>query len=339
MAVTRNSKSRALIPARPPLPAKVLAAAQAAAAAYGRAARAPSTWVAYESDWRIFKAWCREVELVALPAEPSTVALFLGSEARRGLAPNTLERRRSAIRLMHVGARVAPPTDALEVTEVMAGIRRTWGRPPNKKAAAVDEVVQRMVETLDLETLRGLRDRALLLVGFGGGLRRSEPVAIRVEHLTWRPEGVEIVIPRSKGDQEAAGQMVTLLRVPDSPYCPVHALQAWLAAAAIDTGPVFRRFYRGDHLNEKNVALSAQSVALLVKALAERVGLDPEQYSGQSLRRGLLTSAARQGANIWKMLQQSRHRSVEVLQEYVEDGARFKDHAAQGLLQRPGRAT
>ncbi len=162
--------------------------------------------------------------LAALPAEPSTVALFLAAEAKRGLAPKTLERRRAEIRLMHLGARVAPPTDAIQVTEVMAGIRRSWGRPPAKKAPAVDEEIQRMVDTLDLTTLQGLRDRALMLVGFAGGLRSSELVRIDVAHLSFQPEGLEILIPHSKQDQEGQRKTVAMLQVPDSPYCPVQAV-------------------------------------------------------------------------------------------------------------------
>ena len=114
----------------------------------------------------------------------------------------------------------------------------------------------------------------------------------------------------------------------------MQALEAWRAAAGISTGAVFRRFYRGDTVGEKPTdRLRAPSVALVVKALAEKAGLDAEKYSGHSLRRGLLTSAARQRASIWKMAAQSRHRSLDTLRQYVDDAARFEDHAAQGLLQ------
>ena len=320
---------------RPTLPTRALQEALRAARRYVKGARATSTQRAYTSDWKIFKAWCAQVDLVALPAAPATVALFLAVEAERGRAPNTLQRRAAAIRLKHLRAKVTPsPTDAVEVTEVMAGIRRDWGRPPNRKAAAVDEEIQRMVETVDLKTLQGLRDRALILAGFAGALRRSELAALDVEHLTVRAEGLEILIPHSKGDPEGQGQTIAILRVPGSPYCPVQALEDWRAAAGITTGAVFRRFYRGDTLGEKTTdRLRAPSVALVVKALAEKVGLDADQYSGHSLRRGLLTSAARHRASIWKMVAQSRHRSLDTVRQYVADAARFEDHAAQGLLQ------
>jgi site-specific recombinase XerD len=137
------------------------------------------------------------------------VAAFLGAQGKLGRAPNTLNRRLAAIQLMHRGARVAVPTDAIEVVETVRGLRRDWGKPPARKAPALDEDVQHMVDTIDLRTLQGLRDRAVLLVGFAGGLRRSELVAIDVEDFTVRPEGLELVIRRSKGDQEGQGQIVT----------------------------------------------------------------------------------------------------------------------------------
>ena len=323
-------KQRSLIPARPALPARVLAAAAAAAARYARGARAASTWRAYESDWARFRAWCAAVKRPALPAEPATVALFLAAEAQLGRAPATLGRRLAAIRLMHVGAKVAPPHDALEVAEVMRGIRRAGQRPAAQKAPVLDEDVKRMCAALEADTLQGVRDRALLLLGFAGALRRSELVALDVEHLTYPPEGLQIRIPRSKTDQEGEGQIIAIPRVPDSPYCPVRALQAWLHAAGITTGAVFRRLHRGPALGATR--LSAQSVALIVKALATRIGLDARRYAGHSLRSGFLTSAARNRASLFKMADQSRHKSLDVLREYVRNEERFEDHAVEGML-------
>jgi integrase len=161
-------------------------------------------------------------------------------------------------------------------------------------------------------------------------LRRSELVALDIEHLTYPSEGLQIRIPRSKTDQEGEGDTIAIPRVPDSPYCPVRALQAWLQAAGITTGAVFRRLHRGDALGATR--LSAQSVALIVKELATHIGLDARRYAGHSLRSGFLTSAARNRASIFKMADQSRHKSLDVLREYVRNEARFEDHAAEGML-------
>jgi site-specific recombinase XerD len=315
----------------PTLPALVLEAARRAAETYARGSRAASTWRAYQSDWRIFAAWCQTVDRPALPATPNTVALFLAAQAARGLAPQTLDRRRAAIRLMHVGANLPCPHATCEVVEVLRGIRRAWKHPPDQKAPAVDEEVQCMVDAVPPQTLHGLRDRALLLLGFAGAFRRSELVALDVEHLRRQRQGFSVHIARSKTDQEGQGQSVAIVQVPDSPYCPVRAVLDWLEVAEIRTGAIFRRMHRGDTVGASR--LTDQSVALVIKALAQRVGLDPARYAGHSLRSGFLTSAARQHANIFKMADQSRHKSLDVLRTYVRDAEQFKDHAGTGLLQ------
>jgi integrase len=225
---------------------------------------------------------------------------------------------------------VAPPHDALEVAEVMRGIRRTWMRPKTQKAPALEEDVKKMSAAVDADTLRGLRDRAVLLLGFAGALRRSEVVELDVEDLTEQREGINIRIKSSKTDQEGDGEMVAIPRVPNSPYCPVRALHEWLQAAAITTGAVFRRLYRGDTVGTSR--LTAQSVALIIKELAQKLGLDARRYAGHSLRSGFLTSAARRRASLFKMADQSRHRSLDVLREYVRNEERFEDHAGDGML-------
>ena len=266
-----------------------------------------------------------------MPATSHTVALFIAAEAKLGRAPSTLGRRLAAIRLMLIGAKYPSPHDALEVDEVLRGIRREWKRPPAQKAPAVDDEIKRMVDAVEPQTLRGLRDRALLLLGFAGAFRRSELVALDADHLTERDEGLAVLITSSKTDQEGLGQVVAIPRVPGSPYCPVRAVADWMIVAAIAQGPVFRRVHRRDTVGKSR--LSPQSVALIIKELAGKVGLDAGRYAGHSLRSGFLTSAARNRASIFKMADQSRHKSLDVLREYVRNEERFEDHAAEGLLQ------
>ena len=323
-------RKRLPISRRTTLPTVSIEAARQAAECYAKGSRAASTWRAYESDWQMFLAWCQEVDRASLPAEPETVALFLAAQAKLGIAPSTLGRRLAAIRLMHVGARLASPHDALQVDEVMRGIRRAWKRPVAQKAPAVDGEIKRMVDAVEPQTLKGLRDRALLLLGFAGAFRRSELVALDTEHLTDRVEGLEVLIASSKTDQEGTGQIVAIPRVARSPYCPVQAVSDWLVASDISTGAVFRNMHRGDAVGHGR--LTAQSVALVVKALAAKAGLEASRYAGHSLRSGFLTSAARNRASIFKMADQSRHKSLDVLREYVRNEERFEDHAADGLL-------
>jgi site-specific recombinase XerD len=315
----------------PTLPSVAVQAAAADAEVFATASRAASTWRAYESDWRIFCAWCQTMDLAALPAAPSTVAMFLAAEAKRGTAaPSTLNRRLSAIRLMHLGARVVSPHNAVEIQEVMRGIRRLSTRGIVKKEAAVDDQIKKMVDTCDRATYQGQRDRALLLLGFAGALRRSELVALDVAHLKLSDEGFIVTIAKSKTDQEAQGQTIAIPRVSDSPYCPVQAVLDWMAMAGIEQDALFRRVTKGNKLTQDR--LTDQSVARVIKRLAARAGLMASQYAGHSLRSGFLTSAAQRRASIFKMQAQSRHKSLDVLSGYVRAQELFEDHAGKGLL-------
>ena len=302
----------------------------AAARRYAQKSRAKSTWRAYRSDWQQFESWCGNVGLATLPAEPETIPMFVASQATAGLNPSTLTRRLAAIRLIHLGAGHPSPHNTIKVTEVMRGIRRNWGRPPDRKAPAIDQVIKQMVDTVDQETAKGQRDRALLLFGFAGAFRRSELVALNTWNLEYRDEGVKVTIDVSKTDQEAQGQTIAMVRQPKSPYCPVRALEDWLTVAKIERGALFLRMHRGDNVGK--IRLSAQSVAIIVKDYAHKVGLDSAQYSGHSLRRGFLTSAARNRASIFKMADQSRHKSLDVLRQYVQEEEMFKNNAGDGLL-------
>lgn len=297
---------------------------------YAKKSRAKSTWRAYENDWAQFVAWCLTVALDPLPADPDTVAMFVASQAASGLSPSTITRRLAAIRLVHLGANHPSPHNTIQVMEVMRGIRRDWAKPPDRKAPAIDAEIKRMADAVEPETAKGLRDRALLLFGFAGAFRRSELVALSTWNLEERDEGLKITIEQSKTDQEAQGQVIAILRQPDSRYCPVRALQDWLTVAGIERGALFRRMYRSDKVGSSR--LSSQSVAMIIKDQAHKAGLDSSRYSGHSLRSGFLTSAARNKASIFKMADQSRHRSLDILRQYVRDEDLFDDNAGDGLL-------
>jgi site-specific recombinase XerD len=196
-----------------------------------------------------------------------------------------------------------------------------------KKAAATSDKVLAMVAG-GRRDLAGKRDRALLLLGFALAARRSELVALDVGDLEECPEGLRVTIRRSKTDQEGAGAVVAVCR--GSITCPVAAVKDWLTAAGISEGPVFRPVGKGGRLRPER--LSPQKVALIVKAYAARLGLDADAFSGHSLRSGFLTSAAARGASLFKMMDVSRHKSVDTLRGYVRDADAFRDHAGAGLL-------
>lgn len=176
--------------------------------------------------------------------------------------------------------------------------------------------------------LNGLRDRAILLLGFAGAFRRSELVALNVADLEFCNSGLRVTIRKSKTDQEGLGATIAISR--GSVACPVDAVSTWIKAGAITEGPLFRPVTRAGTISSRR--LSPRAVAELVKAYARRAGLKAADFSGHSLRSGFLTSAAAHGASIFKMMDVSRHKSVDTLRGYVRDTELFRDHAGTGLL-------
>lgn len=174
-----------------------------------------------------------------------------------------------------------------------------------------------------LQGLRGLRDTALLLIGFASALRRSELVALDVEDIQFTKEGTIIRLRRGKTDQEGRGREIAIPHV-SGKHCPSQSLQAWLAASEITTGAVFRRINRYDQLLPQR--LMAQSVALIIKQRAENSGLDPARFSGHSLRAGFVTNAARRGASSANIRVQTGHKSDGMVQRYIRDSQLFTDN-------------
>ena len=304
----------------------LLAPDLAKAAVLARQEKAMATRRAYASDVAIFGRWCTARGVSALPAMPETVAAFLACEVERGVRPSTIGRRVAAIRYAHKLAGHAAPTDDERVKATVRGIRRTFGTAPRKKTPAMAQHIIAMALVTG-DGVKGLRDRALLLLGFAGAFRRSELVALDCHDIEESEIGIRVIIRSSKTDQEGQGETIAIVR--GSIACPVAAVQAWRNAAGIATGALFRSVRKGGKLGDR---LSDQSVADIVKAHAKRVGLDPALFAGHSLRAGFLTSAAKRGASIFKMMDQSRHRSVDTLRGYVRDAEIFKDHAGAGLL-------
>lgn len=178
------------------------------------------------------------------------------------------------------------------------------------------------------DTMAGKRDRAMLLLGFAGAFRRSELAALNVEDLTFGANGVDVLIRRSKTDQEGAGKTVA---VPHGTHLlPVQALQAWLAAADITQGPIFRAVSRSGTVGTD--AITGHTVANVVKRYAELAGLDVAGFSGHSLRAGIVTSAADRGADLNRIMDVSRHVDPRTVRTYIRRADRYKDHAGAGFL-------
>ena len=318
------------IPLQPTLPA-ILDIKIERAAAYAKAARSTATRRAYDSDWAIFTAWCEENGLAALPASPDVVAVFAADQAAAGLNPATINRRVAAIGHHHRAAGYPAPTalpTAGRLAEVLAGIRAEHGGAKRRKAPADAAVLRNMLAAIEGDGLRATRDRAILAIGMAAALRRSEIVALEVGHVGIVPEGLRLTIARSKTDRAGEGAVIA---IPEGTRIrPKALLLAWMAAAGHGEGALFRRLSRKDALTD--AAMSDRAIARLVQTHAAAAGYDPTQFGGHSLRAGFITEGAAQGATIFKLQEVSRHKSVQVLSDYVRNAELFMDHAGQRFL-------
>jgi integrase len=281
---------------------------------YLRAAIAANTRRAHESDLRQFLAWGG-----AIPASPEMVAAYLADRAG-DLAVTTLERHLASISRAHSARGLENPTRSDLVKACLRGIRRVHGTRQRQVAPILVNDLRAMIGPLG-DDLRGLRDRALLLVGFAGAFRRSELVAINCKNLEWAQGGLIVTLQRSKTDQEGRGRCVPIPRG-SSDLCPVKALETWLRSAEIVEGRVFRAI--DCHGNIHGDGLSPESVARIIKKRAAAVGLDPARFSGHSLRAGRVTSAAAAGVAGWAIRRVTGHRSEATLHRYIRPLDLFK---------------
>lgn len=277
---------------------------------------------AYESDLREFERGGGSV-----PASPETLAEYLAHNADR-LSVATLVRRMASISKAHQARGLPNPTQSSLVRATLRGIKRTYGCAQRQaKPLLRDELIQVLDATGDKP--KDLRDRALLLAGFAGALRRSELVGLNVEDLEHVRQGAILHLRRSKTDQEAEGQKIGIPHGRGR-WCPMAALEAWLTISGISEGPIFRPVDR--HGRVHDCRLSGEAVGEIIRERVSAVGLDPSRYSGHSLRAGLATSASQVGVPTWKIRAQTRHASDAMLARYVRDGELFTHNAAGALL-------
>ncbi|TXN51074.1 site-specific integrase [Methylobacterium sp. WL2] len=327
-----NSEILTIEPVEAGLPAETAAIVQA----YQRASKASATIRAYMSDVRVFEAWCRRFGFRSMPAAPKTVAAFIVSEAEEGRAASTLGRRMAAIRYGHKLAKVPDPTDDEGVHAAMKGARRKLKVAPKQKAAATADILAALLMRTP-DTLTGKRDRALLGLGFAGAFRRSELVALDVADLAEGPEGLRVRIRQGKTDQEGRG---TEIAIPHGRFIrPVALVREWLDAAGIVEGPVFRPVSRSGRVRASKVdedreppRLTTQAVADIIKRYCAAAGLDASTFGAHSLRAGYITTAAERGADLTRIMDQSRHRDPRTVVGYIRRANAFKDHSGSGFL-------
>lgn len=291
---------------------------------YAAQSYARNTLIAYAADWKHFTAWCVEHGRRELPAAPETIICYLVALAETATVA-TLDRRLSSISFYHTQGRYALPTKDPEVLRTMRGIRRAKGVAPAVKTPILPALLGRMIAVLP-DTLRGRRDRAVLLVGFAGAFRRGELVALTIADVEFVDAGLVVTLRRSKTDQEGAGRRVGIPTGQHAATCPVAALRAWLTHAAITKGPLFRVIDRYDRAGTH--AMSTLSVARVVKHAVAAVGLDATQFSGHSLRAGLVTAAAVTGVEERIIMRQTGHTNSAMLRRYIREGELFRENAA-----------
>lgn len=287
---------------------------------YVHASLAENTRRAYASDLAHFGAWGGRI-----PASDAMVASYLAAHADH-LSVSTLSRRLAAIAKAHGGGPSSPVRSPL-VKATMRGIMRRHRRPPRQVKPLLRDDLFAVLAAMG-DDLRDIRDRALLLIGFAGGFRRSELVGLDREDVEVVAEGLVINLRRSKTDQCGEGRQVAI-PLGSSIWCPVVGLHDWLRRSGISSGALFRRIDRHGHLLER---LSGEVVSLVIKTHAAAAGFSADGYSGHSLRAGFATSAAQAGLNSWDIRRQTGHASNSTLAGYVRQRRLFADHPVCSLL-------
>lgn len=288
---------------------------------YLGAATADNTRLAYRQDLADFQRWGGSI-----PALPETLAAFI-AERTATLSTHTISRRVVGISRAHATLGHPDPAKSDLVRTVLRGIRRRHGKPQRQVTPLLKQDLLSMLTTM--QGTKGVRDRALLLLGFAAAFRRSELVALNVEDLEFVREGLVIHLLRSKTDQLGEGRKIGV-PLGRTSACPVKAVEKWLEVSKITSGPVFRAINRGGGVGQ--LQLSAQSVSLVLKDYAKAIGLNPANISGHSLRSGLVTSAIQAGVAVHKIQQQTGHRSVEMLARYIRDAGLFDSNASGAVL-------
>ncbi|MPM74201.1 Tyrosine recombinase XerC [bioreactor metagenome] len=290
-------------------------------------AKADNTKKSYHTDWQDFIKYCENIDTEYLPATVVTIVNYLTQLVEHAKV-STITRRISAISQAHQTAGFTSPTHALPVRALMSGIRRAKGTAQEGKTPILVDDIKTMIAMLP-DNLLGVRDKALLLLGFTGAFRRSELVSLNIEDLAFSRERLTVLLRKSKTDQDGQGTKKGIPYCLDSITCPVQAIQDWLNASGIVTGALFRAINRHGQLQPGR--LSDKAVALIVKRSVEATGLNPNNYSGNSLRAGLATSAAMVGVEERVIMQQTGHKSVNMVRKYIRDGSLFRNNAVSHL--------
>lgn len=291
---------------------------------YIQNSKSKNTQKSYSSDWKHFTEWCKKNNRSPLPANAGTICLYI-SDLAETHKYSTLRRRLSAISEAHRFQKYVSPTKQLEVQALMEGIKREKGSRQDPKKALMLQFIPALMEKIDTTTLIGIRDKAIILLGFALASRRSELVSINIEETRLNEFGMDVRIKetKTKNDDLMKGVVFTY-----NEYCPVTATQNWIAAAGITSGALFRSIDRHGNIKAR---LSDKSVALIIKKYVGQIGMDVNDFAAHSLRSGLSTSAAMMGMTEIAIMKQTGHKTREMVDRYVQAGLRYKNNASSIL--------
>ncbi len=292
-----------------------------------KSSKATNTLRAYNSDFKDFGAFCTKHSFSSLPTEPKTVSLYLTYLSKNSKI-STLRRRLVSISMVHKLKGHYLDTKHPIIVENLMGIRRVKGSIQKGKKPLLINHLKKIINVIDnqkFKELKKLRDKAIILIGFGGGFRRTELISIDHEDLEFVEEGLKITVKKSKTDQFGEGMVKGLPYFNNEIYCPISNLKKWLEISKIKSGPIFRRFSKGLSLTDKR--LTAQSVALLMKEYLSLAGIDNKNYAGHSLRAGFATVAAESGADERSIMEMTGHKTTQMVRRYIRDANLFKNNA------------
>ena len=287
-------------------------------------ARADNTIKAYESDWNDFCDWCDYHHVSAFPAIPETIVNYINDLADNGKA-NTVARRISALTENFDAAGIQDnPCRFPIVKNALRGIKRMKGVIQHGKLPILFDDIKEMLTYLEGDTLQQTRDKAILLVGFYGAMRRSEIANLDIDDIQFTRLGMLLTLRKSKTDQYDQGQLIAIPIVQDKNICAVHALKEWIRLSGITSGPVFRGFTRSHTIRKTRI--SDKTIALIVKHYVALMGMDPREYGAHSLRHGFATTAAQHHVEEREIMRQTRHRSQAVVRRYIDEADRLIDN-------------
>ena len=292
-----------------------------------KSSKANNTLRAYKSDFKDFGAFCSRHGLNSLPTEPKIVSLYL-THLSKNSKFSTLRRRLVSISMVHKLKGHYLDTKHPIIVENLMGIRRVKGSIQKGKKPLLINHLKLIINSINEQNsneIKKLRDKALILIGFGGGFRRTELISIDYEDLEFVPEGLKIIVRKSKTDQFGEGMIKGLPYFNDKNYCPVINLREWLEISNIKSGPIFRRFSKGSVLTDKR--LTDQSVVLLIKHYLRIAGIENKNFSGHSLRSGFATVAADSGADERSIMAMTGHKTSQMVRRYIREANLFKNNA------------